>query len=706
MPDEELKLAVDGVSSEEAYDADSSDDDEAESSSAIEKKRIDIMRRYKEDHENGTNRLMEDERDNLGFYTGDSSYVRKTRSWKSDPRINYHKSAIEIQLSIIADQPTKINVSSRNGPDGEIMAGVYEGYLNYNWDKMYMDGKIVAMCRATAIWGSSALKGTWRPGKGKRPGVTKVRVLDPRTYMFDQDSTTNEELHESGSFSEFRFMTNGELVEEWPEDWNGVSMRKRLESVEAEYGSKAEALERELSQAGTVEDNDSSGTSREMPNRYLVFELWHRDNAMETVPVMEPKPVYQMDELTNTPYIDPMTNEPVTVGMKMEKVGTQKIPKYPNGRVSIALLARGGNDILIKDEPITYDRIPVVGFQEGCDPTRMFGISIIKNTRTLAAEMNRAIGAALDAMKQCGRPRMIVNKGLFPHAARITNTDGEVIESRGDIHATAKYLEPPMMMPDSWRVHAELRRGHDDSTGHYDVVKGNKPPNINAAAAIESLQSTALLRPRESVRAMQRGMSVMAEMMLENLRTFGADDTFWLTVTGDAGRRLYRRIEQYRKQEIQKQQGQNPSFVPAPEFGLPPFISSIHEYADPITNTALGYHLEVVAKHLEDIDIEVKIEAGLPRTESKVGRAEQAMVLAGMRDDKGRMLIPLEYLYEAIDMPNRDAIIQERKAQDDAIAQLQQVQQQFQQHLDAMKKAGIQLPLPEQGMQQPQAPPA
>lgn len=643
-----------------------------------------IIRRVEKmlhDGRNGKNVLLPRDAANLPLYNGDRVDDYRRALWATQIRFNPFKNTVDTELSIEADQDVNISIQGKGGPESELRAAFAEAVIRDHWEKSGMREKRLTIRKWSLITGSSVAMPLWRPATDKYPARNHIEIVDIRMCLFDPDSTTNEELQESGWFIRFRWMTKAEILKVWPTDEGGKPTTERLKSIrpvsyKAQATSSYSELPLDIIQSDPAQQYDYE---REIPDHYLVIEAWYHDDAEDVLPIIG---------------MSPETGLPTIEGLK-------RVPKYPTGRFSVILLSSGGRALLY-DGPNQYDFFPVVMFTDTTDLSRLYGIPLLKNVRWLGKLMNDIAGAIADSLKQCGYPRLKVNRLVGPDIRTISNAPGEIYQCKGNLSEAIEFMAPPVLPQEWWRLLDIAMRWYQDSTGHYDAVLGRKPPSVVSGKSIEALQQVGLQRPREQVRAQNRGFELLARMMLQNLVTFGGDDPRWITIAGEDGKRLLDYVESSRQQEIARQQAMNPMFQPTPETGMPPFLAGVTQTTIPGAEQAASTHLQWIPEMLKVWDLDFKIEAGVSLIESKIERAQQFLELFKLRDEQGLPPVDTEAILKALNVPGREAILERIRARGDALTQLKQIRPMFDAAVQALQQGGIPLPWEQNPQAQPQ----
>lgn len=651
-----------------------------------EKEVVTKIRAMLDSAEKGKNILSDEEAGNLLRYQqGPTGSVGTVKTWRSNPRINLQKPALELAMATRNDQEMGWNVRGKNGPDSDLAADMVQGIMEETWTRSAMKEKRLEMTLSGGLFGAAPIMTLFENANDEHPGRNVISVVDLRTCLADPYSANNDDLQSSGAWFRLPMLNAVQIYEKWPKDIRGRETCKLLEDLKAEP-SEATAVSREMHRDLFKGEFEHKYPDDATADQFLLVEAWYRDS--ETVE----EPVY---ETLTSMTVDSQSGDIGASNTERVQTGTKYVSKYPKGRLSIAVLPRTGDPIVLLDEANRYGHIPVVYLQEGMDPTRLIGISMYRNTNELSDTINQLFGCVVDFTKMQAFPKLMLDITRVPEGLEVTDSPGEIIESNGDTTGAAQYLTPGSMAVEVFRAIDMAKQYFDHDTGQYEASRGQKPASVTAAQAIEAIQSVAMLRPKMKNAMMGFALERVARQMLQNLVNFGGIDKRWLSLSGEKGKRLYDRIEAYRQTRIKESQGGSSPLSPDnPMAGLPPYISQVVAYSPDGSPNPSAFHVAWIAQHLRDAvqGMEMEIEVNTPQVKSKVGRAEQALALAPLKDDNGKSLLPSEYLLRALDIPHVDQILAAKASEQNAEQMMQQIKPQFDAMIAEFQQRGIPLP--------------
>jgi len=694
--DDELEGAVDtllaALADESGQEHPSGMDDEdgisANTDEEREREVVENIRRMLQDAEQGKNILSDEAAQNILRYQRGPAGNATGKSWRADPQVNLQKSALELAIATRNDQEMGWNVRGRDGPGSDLVAGLIQAMMREAWSRSAMKEKRIDITFSGGVYGGAVIKTVFENATAEHPGRNVIKVVDLRTCVADPHSSDNDDLQASGYWIELPMLGASQIYVAWPTDIRGRDVSELLEDLMSEP-SEAESVSREMGHDLFMGEFEHRYPADSAKDRFLLVEAWYPDQTMTTEDVF--------DERTNTS-VDANTGVVAASYSEKVKVGTRRVQKYPYGRLSIAILPQSGDPIVLVDEPNRYRHIPVVYHQEGIDPTRLIGISMFSDTNNLADMLSNTLGYIADFTQMQAFPKLIIDITRLPEGLEVSDSPGEMLESNGDVTGAAAYLSPGSMAVEVFRFMDIVRRLLDDLTGQYEVSKGQKPPSVTAAQAIEAIQSVAMLRPKLKNAMLALSLERVAKQMLDNMVNFGGYDKRWLSLSGEEGRRLYDRIEAYRQQKLQESVGPQgptgPTDASSGMAGLPDYISDVVAYSPDGSPNPSEFHIAYIAKHLKAAaaGIEIEIEVNTPQTQSKVGRAEQALAIAPLKDENGKSLVPPEYILRALDIPHADQIIAQRQAENNAQAILADIQPKYEAAVQALRAQGVPLP--------------
>lgn len=190
-------------------------------------------------------------------------------------------------------------------------------------------------------------------------------------------------------------------------------------------------------------------------------------------------------------------------------------PKFPNGAMFTVI----GDTVVQGAEgwPYEHNKFPFSKLDH-IPAGKFYADSSIVDLIPLQREYNRTRGQIIEAKNKMSKPQLIAEKGSVD-PSKITTEPGQVIEYE------AGYAEPkplPLQNLPNY-VLQELDRlllDINDVTGQHEVSKGQTPPGVTAATAINYLQEQDNSMLAHTFQSFEEGIEKIARMALSYVHQF------------------------------------------------------------------------------------------------------------------------------------------------------------------------------------------
>jgi hypothetical protein len=543
------------------------------------------------------------------YYEGKQWQSEKFASlYKSKPVMNIIRQSIQSQLPILTDNRPGFSVLPREPGDFDFASMVGE-LVGTWWDNNSMDHTMVESLMDSMILDAAILKITWDPAKEDGVGDINVEVVNPfDVYVpygaVDFGKQCPWVLHRT-------YKPIADLKEQFPEYADEIK-----DDSKAATGSKeVSTSDTEVKLVSPIDEYAPPGmagtnTGDDQRKTAEVWEIWMSDSAIETINDKDGKEI--------------------------------KKKKYPRGCILTVL---PNQKIVLQKVPNPYShgKWPFVRIVDTLLPRKFWGEGEAKVLMQIQRMLNKALAHVFDNLNLMSNPVWIVEDDAGISPEQITNQISSVLLCRPGTNANAKIKRDfaPSMPPSMDAVLNLIFRMSEMSSGIGEVSQGRKPPGVNAAAAIESLQEAANTRIRLKERNLQVSLQQLGTQIVALM------------------------LQYYREPRVARitgKEGQWPQFfeffVEEPEPGK--YVMNQKRYAQqvnkdtgrPVYVPDLNYTQTPVTKGMMD----VKVLSGTSMPWAKTSRANIAFKLF---DSKA---IDATELLKALEWPNADKIAEKMKS--------------------------------------------
>jgi len=168
---------------------------------------------------------------------------------------------------------------------------------------------------------------------------------------------------------------------------------------------------------------------------------------------------------------------------------------YPNGRkLTIA------SGILLEEGPLEFDNqsFPFAKYVNRVLPREFYGISELENLESPQRVFNKLVNASLEVMNYMGNPIWIVSTDSGINPRKLVNRTGLVVEKEPGSEARR---EPGVQLsPSALSLIDRFENYFNNLSGQTDVSQGKTPGSVTAASAIEQLQAASQTQIRQKQR--------------------------------------------------------------------------------------------------------------------------------------------------------------------------------------------------------------
>lgn len=202
-------------------------------------------------------------------------------------------------------------------------------------------------------------------------------------------------------------------------------------------------------------------------------------------------------------------------------------PGAKDGRHVICL-----DNVTLLDEPWTHDRFPFVFIRWSEPPAGFFGIGLIAELIGIQGEINKLLRQIQSAHQLCAWPRVFIERGSKVIKAQINNEIGGIVEYSGTMPQQASF---PVIPVEVYNHLQFLIKSAYEITGISQMgATAQKPPGVEAAAALMTLEDIQSDRFTEIGRNWEDLHADMAELMLLIASDIAADNKdFAVKALGD-----------------------------------------------------------------------------------------------------------------------------------------------------------------------------
>lgn len=353
-------------------------------------------------------------------------------------------------------------------------------------------------------------------------------------------------------------------------------------------------------------------------------------------------------------------------GITVNEFWAKPSSKYPKGKRVV-----WAGDTVLAEEDNPYECLPYVMFSGIPVPGRFWPTSIVEQLRSPQAEFNKTRSQIRENAARIGNPSL-----LIPRSANVSvqGLPGEQIIYDDMVSAQGPtYLQPPEMPAYVREEGPQIEGSMQEISGQHEITKGQVPPGVTAAAAINMLMEADDTRLGPDIYDMERALAEAGKLILSLVGRFYTDQRT-LKILGDEGDWdifEFKNDMIEREPDVQVQAGSSmPRMKSAKQAAMADFLRLVFQSGTPPNKRDLARYL----KNLDVGGFEALIE-DTNRDEQQVAREHrilaqgQALQINSYDDDEAHIAGHADFM--------KGARYQRMIAQDQRLAQA------FEMHLAA-----------------------
>lgn len=324
--------------------------------------------------------------------------------------------------------------------------------------------------------------------------------------------------------------------------------------------------------------------------------------------------------------------------------------KFPKGRRLVMINSR-----IFEDGPLQSDdlKFPFIRYTNYIDPRQFFGISEIEPLESPQRIFNKLISFTLDVLTLTGNPVWLIPTSSGVKPGSFHNAPGMQIPYDGaqpPTRAEGSQLQPYVM-----QMIDRMAQYFNDVSGSQDVTRGMNPSGVTAAAAIENLQDAAQTRTKQKMRNLDDYLTQFGQQWVQLvLQHYDVPRVYRLTNKQGMDKWFRFHVEHVKD----PMSGQ----TMIDDKGDPQRVAVIKNFnKDPDSGRMLEDNEE--KRHLirGAFDVKVDTQTGLPFV-----KGERDQKLLSLFD---RQIVDREEVLKGMEYPNREAVLERMKEQDEMMAQ-------------------------------------
>lgn len=363
-------------------------------------------------------------------------------------------------------------------------------------------------------------------------------------------------------------------------------------------------------------------------------------------------------------------------GVTVNEYWAKPSSTFPRGRRVV-----WANEEILVEEDNPYECLPYTMFSGIPVPGRFWPTSIVEQLRSPQAEFNKTRSQIRENAARIGNPSLLIPRSSN---VQIQGPPGEQIVYDDMVSAAGpSYLQPPEMPVYVREEGPQIEGSMQEISGQHEITKGQVPPGVTAAAAINMLMEADDTRLGPDIYDMERSLADAGKLLLGHVSRYYTDQRT-LRILGDEGDWdifEFRNDMIEKEPDVQVQAGSSmPRMKSAKQAAMADFLRLVFQAGTPPSKRDLARYL----KNLDVGGFEALIE-DTNRDEQQVAREHRVMAqgqplpINSYDDDDAHVAGHMDYM--------KGARYQRMIAQDGRLAQLfemhlaahQQRQQQAQQ---------------------------
>lgn len=383
----------------------------------------------------------------------------------------------------------------------------------------------------------------------------------------------------------------------------------------------------------------------------FTYRATNTDLDMPDLTVLRGSETSEDKTMVITAYLKPHDTEELEEVIKSDENGepleirttTKKV--YPFGRV--IKVACG---VVLEDTPhlpFQNGQFPFVKYVNYLLPREFYGVSEVEQLESPQRVFNKLINASLEIMGLMGNPVWVIDTASGINPRSLVNRTGLVVQKEPG--SEVRREAGVQLSGSALSLIDRMETWFNNIAGSQDVARGQTPGSVTAASAIEALQEAARTRIKQKQRnldAMVRNWGQLyADIVLEK---YNKPRVF--RVTNDQGSTKYFRF--------------NTEKVVVDGREMVKAVVRDYEDRDGVIIPAGEVKESLIA---DRFDVTVNTVSGLPFQQAR--KEERALTLFD------RQIIDEQEVLDAVDYPNREAVLQRLEQRKQAEAEAAAAQQ-------------------------------
>lgn len=202
---------------------------------------------------------------------------------------------------------------------------------------------------------------------------------------------------------------------------------------------------------------------------------------------------------------------------------------------TINVIYAAGNRVLKHIRNVyKHGRYPFVPFVAKKNRKSILGISECRNLLGNQKLLNKLVEIPVVNSLLVANPIMLISSSSGIDANKVTSKPGQIWTVRDD-GAGVKYLNPPVLGGEVFRMIDQMTQFMERIGGVYDANTGETPGGVTAASAIQLLQEQGSIPLKGITRNLYATLKEVYEQMVELIKEFYTE-TRYLRVTGKDGK--------------------------------------------------------------------------------------------------------------------------------------------------------------------------
>lgn len=196
--------------------------------------------------------------------------------------------------------------------------------------------------------------------------------------------------------------------------------------------------------------------------------------------------------------------------------------------------AAGGKVLKHIENVYKHGRYPFVPFVAKKNRKSIMGISDVRNIINNQKLLNKLVELPTTNALLTSNPISLVqlNSGIDPN--KWTTKPGQIWQVK-DVNNSVRWLEPPQLSSDIYKMIDLMTSFMERIGGIYDANTGETPGSITAAAAIQMLQEQGSIPIKGIARNLYHSIREVYEQMIELIKEFYTEDRFIRVDTNNGG---------------------------------------------------------------------------------------------------------------------------------------------------------------------------